>query len=87
MSSFENENSKNISQKVLNITRNKKINLANIEHFNTLKFKHFNNFFNNLFHERLKPELVNYLQDLTIPNMNNGIKRAIIDDLLLLFNK
>ena len=36
MSSFENENSKNISQKVLNITRNKKINLANIEHFNTL---------------------------------------------------
>ena len=71
MSSFENENSKNISQKVLNITRNKKINLANIEHFNTLKFKHFNNFFNNLFHERLKPELINYLQEKN--NRNNSI--------------
>ena len=71
MSSFENENSKNISQNVFNISRNKKINLANIEHFNTLKFKHFNNFFNNLFHEKLKPELINYLLEKN--NRNNSI--------------
>ena len=27
------------------------------------KYKHFNNFFNNLFYDRLKSELINYLSD------------------------
>ena len=36
---------------------------------------------------KARNKLVAYLQEKTIPNMNNGVKRAIIDDLLLLFNK
>ena len=36
---------------------------------------------------KARNKLVTYLQEKTIPNMNNGVKRAIIDDLLLLFNK
>jgi hypothetical protein len=63
MSSFENENSKNLSQNILNISRNQKLNLSQTGQFNTFKFKHFNNFFNNLFHEKLKSEIINYLSE------------------------
>ena len=36
---------------------------------------------------KARNKVVNYLQEHSIPNLNNGIKRAIIDDLLLLFKK
>ena len=63
MNSFKNENTKNINQNILNINHNSKFNLTNFGQFNTFKFKHFNNFFNNLFHEKLKSELINYLSE------------------------
>lgn len=36
---------------------------------------------------KARNKLVEYLKKTNVPNMNNGIKRAIIDDLLLLFKK
>ena len=63
MSSFENENAQNSNQNILNISPNNEFNLTHIGQFNTFKFKHFNNFFNNLFHDKLKFELINYLSE------------------------
>ena len=63
MSSFENENAKNFNQNILNISRNTQLNITNIGQFNTFKFKHFNNFFNSLFHDKLKSQLINYIHE------------------------
>ena len=63
MSSYENHSQKNKSKNILNISRNNKLNLTNTGQFNSFKFQHFNNFFNNLFNDRLKSELINYLSD------------------------
>ena len=63
MSSIEKDITKNNIPNILNFNGNYELNLTNIGQFNTFKFKHFNNFFNNLFHDKLKTELINYLSE------------------------
>lgn len=63
MSSIEKDITKNNIPNIINFNGNYELNLTNIGQFNTFKFKHFNNFFNNLFHDKLKTELINYLSE------------------------
>ena len=63
MSSYENQKTKISNPDILNIKNKNNLKLENNGQFNSFKFKHFNNFFNNLFYDRLKSELINYLSD------------------------
>ena len=61
MSSYKNNSGNNLIKNNFEINQNNRINLDNCQQFNSFKFQHFNNFFNNFFHDKLKSQLINYL--------------------------
>ena len=63
MSSYRNNSEKSLNKNSLAINHNDKLNLENSQQFNSFKFQHFNNFFNNFFHDKLKSQLINYLSE------------------------
>ena len=81
MSSYKNNSGNILFKNNFEINQNNRINLNDCQKFNSFKFQHFNNFFNNFFHDKLKSQLINYSSEKKV-NAPSIFKNEILNETL-----